>query len=85
MAQDSFIPRYISPPGDTIVDRMCELSINLDDFADSLDITVIQAFELFEGIMPITGPMCELLSRMLGSTPNFWYTREELYRSRLAQ
>ena len=85
MAQAPFIPRYISPPGDTIVDRMDELSMSTDDFVDAMHITAEAAYELFEGIMLITGPMCDDLSRILGSTPNFWYMREELYRARLAR
>lgn len=76
---------WISPPGDTMSDLLEERGWSRVDFAKRLGVTPKHVNELLKGRAPIHAEQALLLSRVLGSTPEFWLQREANYRAGLAR
>lgn len=71
-----------SPPGDTIKDALKEKGVSQDDFLISMQgtLTHVESLLLLEGKTAITLPVAEKLTEVLGSSVQFWLTREAQYR-----
>lgn len=80
---DSFSPAWTSPPGDSIADALEELGWTSAAFAERLGVSTRFVSELLHGKAPITADTARGLSLVLGSTPQFWLTREAQYRAAL--
>ena len=77
--QAEFAPDWSSPPGDTIRDIMAERGISMDDFAGMMDMPSGDAIDLVDGKKRITIAMARQLVKVLGSSIEFWMTRDYQY------
>ncbi|MDP8223617.1 MAG: HigA family addiction module antitoxin [Candidatus Lernaella stagnicola] len=82
---EQFNPDWISPPGDTIDELLEELGWRQTDLAKRMDVTAPFVNDLVKGRVPISTQIAERLSRVLGSTPNFWLVRDAQYQAGLAR
>jgi HTH-type transcriptional regulator / antitoxin HigA len=80
---DQFNPDWISPPGDTIGELIEELGWKQTDLAKRMGTTPQFINDLVKGRVPISTEIAERLSRVLGSTPNFWLVRDAQYQAGL--
>lgn len=78
-----FTPDWISPPGDTIADRLDELGWKQVELAQRTGFTPKHISALMSGQATITADAAERLSRVLGSTTDFWLAREAKYQAAL--
>lgn len=80
-----FQPDWVSPPGETIADLLEELDWTQKDLAGRLGYSTKHVNQLVAGKAPVTEDTALRLERVLGSTANFWLSREARYRERLAR
>lgn len=81
MSGTDFIPRWASPPGDTIRDALGEQGLDQHRLAAALEITD-QEFDVFlTGEVPLTIRLAERLSSTIGGSIEFWMTRDSQYRA----
>ena len=81
----SFTPEWVSPPGDTITDAIKERDWTQAQLAERLGYTEKHVSLLINAKVPITEESAQKLSRVIGSTPEFWLRREAQYRAQLVQ
>lgn len=81
----SFTPEWVSPPGDTITDAIEERDWTQAQLAERLGYTEKHVSLLINAKVPITEESAQKLSRVIGSTPEFWLRREANYRAQLVQ
>jgi HTH-type transcriptional regulator/antitoxin HigA len=81
----SFTPEWVSPPGDTIMDAIEERDWTQAQLAERLGYTEKHVSLLINAKVPITEESAQKLSRVIGSTPEFWLRREAQYRAQLVQ
>ncbi len=81
----SFTPAWVSPPGDTITDAIAERDWTQAQLAERLGYTEKHVSLLVNAKVPITEESAQKLSRVIGSTPEFWLRREAQYRAQLVQ
>ncbi len=74
---------WVSPPGETIHDRIEELNWTQEQLAQNLDYSTKHISQLINGKIPLTEEMATRLAQVLGSTIGFWLTREAQYRERI--
>lgn len=72
---------WISPPGETIEDLLEERGWTKAELASRLGCTPKHVSQLLAGRAPIHAEMATALSRVLGSTPEFWLEREARFRA----
>lgn len=80
---DSRSVAWISPPGETIEDLLEERGWTRVELAERIGCTPKHVNELLKGRASIGADMAAALSRVLGSTPEFWLEREARYRAAL--
>lgn len=78
-----FAPSWVSPPGDTIADLLEERGWTSASLAERLGVTPKHVSELLHGKATISAETAGRLSLVLGSTAEFWLTREAQYRAAL--
>lgn len=78
-----FRPDWVSPPGETVEDRLEEMGWTKREFASRMGVTAKHVNELLHGRASITAATASRLAAVLGSTPEFWLTREARYRAAL--
>lgn len=76
---------WVSPPGDTILDRLEELGWSQKELAERLDYTTKHVSLLVNGKAAITEDTALRLERVLGSTARFWLEREAQYQEARAR
>ncbi len=79
----SFVSDWVSPPGDTIEDLLEELGWTHNELAERLGVSAKHVTQLLKGNAPITPETADRLSRVLGSTSEFWLVRDARYRAAL--
>lgn len=79
-----FQPKWVSPPGDTLADLLEERGWSQAEFADRADFSRKHVNDLLKGRASITPETASRLAMVLGSTEQFWLTREARYRAALA-
>jgi HTH-type transcriptional regulator/antitoxin HigA len=77
----AFLPNWVSPPGDTIADALEARGWTPGELAQQLGATPEHVSALLRGEASLSPEVGEGLSRVLGSTPAFWLTREARYRA----
>lgn len=75
----AFNPDWASPPGETIVDLLSERGRTQAELADRTHIKHVD--DLMTGRAAITPDVADRLSRVLGSTPEFWLARDAQYQA----
>lgn len=78
-----FRPAWVSPPGDTIADLLEEQGWTAASLAERLGVTPKHVSELVRGRASVTPDTAGRLALVLGSTAEFWLTREAHYRAAL--
>lgn len=84
-ALQAFTPDWVSPPGETIADLIEEREWSQADLAKRLGYTTKHVSLLINGKAPITQDTALKLESVLGSSVDFWLSREAQYRAKLAQ
>ena len=79
----SFLPDYATPPGWTIADSLEHIGMSRVEFAGRMDLTTKTVSEILNGKAPLSFDTACKLSRVLGSTPQFWSNLEFNYRYHL--
>lgn len=74
---------WISPPGETIEDLLEERGWSKSELAERLACSPKHISQLLAGRASITASTAGALSRVLGSTTEFWLERESQYRAAL--
>lgn len=79
----TFSPDWISPPGETIEDLLEEQGWTQAELGERLGFSAKHVNDLIHGRAPISAAAAQRLSRVLGSTVDFWLVREAQYRAAL--
>lgn len=80
-----FEPKWVSPPGDTILDLIEEQGWSQTEFAERSGYTPKHVSLLINGKASITEDTAFRLERVLGGTVDFWLSREAKYREAVAR
>lgn len=80
-----FLPDWVSPPGDSILDLMEEKDWTQAELSQRLGMSAKHLNQLVKGKVSLTFETAQKLERVLGSTVNFWMNRESRYREHLAR
>src|SRR5688500_12225553 len=83
MADSSFSPDWVSPPGETISDIIRERKLTEQQLANKLNAPVEQVSRLIDGREGLTLDMARKLESCLGGSTVFWLAREKRYREGL--
>jgi len=81
----SFQPNWASVPGNTISDVLRARNWSISHFAKKMECSTDFIEALISGQEAISREIANKLETNLGSTANFWLTREEQYREDLAR
>lgn len=84
-SQQGFSPRWASPPSDTIRDILEEQGVSRDQFASIVGLARSEADALLVGNQPISIELARRLANSIGSTVEFWVTRDGQYRDDLVR
>ncbi len=79
-----FSPDWVSPPGDTILDLIEERGWTQAELADRLGYSPKHVSQLVNGKAGLTTEAAVRLTRVLGSSVDFWLVREAQYRARIS-
>lgn len=82
---DTFVPGWVSMPGDTMADLLEERHLSLVEFAQNIGHTVKDADDLLNGRSEVTLDIAQRLEKVLGASATFWMKRETQYRADLAR
>jgi HTH-type transcriptional regulator/antitoxin HigA len=86
MADSSgFRPDWVSAPGDTISDLLRNRNMTLSEFAVQMSQTLEDTKGLLQGRLTITLSIARRLQRVLGSSVEFWMSRDVQYREDVAR
>lgn len=76
---DTYLPDWVSPPGETISDILRERKISVAEFAELMGTAPDDITNLLRGRVPITISAARRLTRVLGSSVEFWMSRDFQY------
>lgn len=79
----TFVPMWATPPGATVLDVLRERGWAVGYLAKEAHRDLHDVSRLLYGVAPLDDGWAESLSRVVGSTAEFWLRREEQYRSDL--
>lgn len=80
---NAFEPQWATPPGATVLDLLQERGLAVGHLARETHREIHEVSLLLHGLVSLTEDWAKQLARVLGSTPEFWMRREQLYRSDL--
>src|SRR5579863_4812748 len=83
--RNTFVPQWVSAPGDTIADILAERGISHAEFTARMQSTPKQIEDLLRGRAIISAETARKLEQVVGSTEEFWLVREAQYRRDLAK
>ena len=75
-----FNSNWVSVPGETIVDRLDEYAMSTEEFSEMIGKSCSFVNKLIRGHEPITEEIACLLEESIGSSKEFWLSREAQYR-----
>ncbi|NMZ58615.1 ImmA/IrrE family metallo-endopeptidase [Pseudomonas nitroreducens] len=81
----NFQVSWVSSPGETILDILCDREIPKQIFADQVGLDIDCAESLLAGDFEITESLACQLSEILGPNADFWINRERQYREDLTR
>lgn len=81
MSDIDFVPRWASPPGDTIKDALKEQQVDRSTLANALAVSKEDLDALIDGGIPLTIRLAERLSSSIGGSVEFWMTRDGHYQA----
>lgn len=77
--------RFLTKPGDTIIDSLKALKMSQSELGERMGRTASKINDLISGKEPITMNTALQLENVLGIEATFWLARETTYRERLAR
>ena len=83
--ETDFNPNWCSAPGDTIYDILKYRYIDLEDFSKSINLSLIEVYQLIDGDYKIDLELAITLGNYFNTSPYFWINRERIYRERLSK
>lgn len=83
MNENEYVPKRVSPPGETILEMVQELEMSHKELRKKLNWTERFFDEVIRGDGEITFPHTLRLGRVLGPSVKFWREREHNYRKSL--
>ena len=83
MSETHFVPRWASPPGDTIREIMSTRDVGEADLLDGLGLRPHDLGDFLEGNTPMTINLADRLTGLVGGSVEFWMTRDGQYRTDL--
>jgi HTH-type transcriptional regulator/antitoxin HigA len=81
----TFEPDYVSPPGDTLRDRIAQLFVTQAELAARTGLSTKHVNQIMQGLAPITPDTAVALERVTSISSAFWNRREADYRSSLSR
>ena len=81
MSEVDFVPRWASPPGDTIRDALDEQGRDRQWLAAALDVSDARLDTVLAGETPLTIRLAERLCGAIGGSVEFWIARDGQYRA----
>lgn len=81
MSAMDFVPRWASPPGDTIREALDEQRLDSAKLAATLELSQDQFEAFLQGKIPLTIRLAERLASAIGGSIEFWMTRDGQYRA----
>ena len=85
MIQNQYNPDHVSPPGETLLERIQELGMRQTELAQRTGRTKKTINEIVRGKAPITPEIALQFERVLHISAAFWNNRERQYRQYLAR
>jgi HTH-type transcriptional regulator/antitoxin HigA len=85
MSPTDFVPRWASPPGDTIKHALAEQRLDAGSLAAELGLSDEELEAILTGDVPLTIRLAEGLSSTIGGSIEFWITRDGQYWADLAR
>lgn len=82
--QNEYIPDYVSPPGDTLLETIEDLGMSQAELARRTGRPLKTINEIIQGKAAITPDTALQFERVLGIPARFWNNREQQYRESLA-
>ncbi|MEE3716751.1 HigA family addiction module antitoxin [Tumidithrix elongata RA019] len=82
---NQYLPDYVSPPGETLLEVLEERGMSQADLADRTGRPKKTISEIINGKAAITTDTALQLERVLGISASFWNSREQKYREFLAR
>jgi HTH-type transcriptional regulator/antitoxin HigA len=85
MAEHSFRPNYVVPPGETIADLLDEHEMTQTELAKRLGVTLKHVNQVVNGGASISADLALGLEKVFRVPAHFWLNRESLYQADLAR
>lgn len=85
MSSSAFVPRWASPPGDTIRDALAQRNLTELDLTTALGLSAKDTSAVLSGDRALTIGIAEDLSQVVGGTVDFWMARDSQYRADLSR
>ncbi|MEH2361475.1 type III-A CRISPR-associated protein Csm2 [Nostoc sp.] len=82
---NQYMPDYVSPPGETLLETVKELGMSQDDLAEQINLSKNEVDDIIAGKLPITNELASQLEQLLSIPASFWINRERDYRHSLAR
>ena len=83
--ENKYMPDFVSPPGETIVEILKERKITRTEFANRIGLSKKTVNQLIKGKVEISVRIAYKMELALGvPSARFWIERERLYRESLA-
>ena len=83
--QNQYMPDYVSPPGETLLEALEAIGMTQADLADRTGRPRKTINKIIRGKTSITPETALQLERVLGTPARFWSNREQHYRESLAR
>ena len=84
-SKNSYIPNFVSPPGDTLLEIINDRSISQADLARRMGRPKKTINEIIQGKTSITSETALQLEKVLGASAGFWLNRQKHYDEYLAK
>lgn len=83
MGDNTFLPNWVSKPGETIKDCMDEKEISYPEMAMKMQWSVREVKNLVNAKIKIDSKVAEQLAEIFNVSKQFWINREQYYRDGL--
>lgn len=83
--KEEFNPNWVSPPGDTIRDTLDVIGMTRKQFAEQMQMDLMDVYELEHGRLQIDFRIAQRLAHVLDIDAQFWINREKHYRDKLKE
>ncbi len=78
-----FVSPFIVPPGETLGEKISEMGMNVEDFADKAGMSVEALIQLLKGRLPLSPNIAAKLEETTAIPADYWNRAEANYREKL--